>query len=278
MVEVLENDLQRASSKAAFSSSLDDLTAALSLLFIRNNASGRNKFREKWPQVALYLFGEDLIRYDNEGATEFEHREHRTKLEEEAGLRRIDLKRTIAELEEKSVKSGALEFEYVGSVIDKYGAEISVLLYAENIVERVRPGLVSKKKAEQQNARDVLQQEETRKESDLRQRAARTVSAPSPILEDVPVSSAVLENVFDLEDDKHVQAQEKKFLRNPPEDLDNREANLSKTMTAQGMDILDDIRPIETSVPPVQTLQRTLPIKGTFVSVFNVRAAYVVAA
>lgn len=286
MVEVLEENVPKANSRVAFSDRLDDLTAALSLLFIRNNASGRNKFREKWPEVALYLFGEDLIRYDNEGATEFEHREHRTKLEEEAGLRRIDLKRTIAELEDKSVKAGALEFDYVGSVIDKYGAGISVLLYAENIIERVRPGVISRKKADQESAREVLQREEMRKESETRQRATQIVTSSHSVEADVPVSSSVLENVFDIDDDKSLHAQEKEFLKNPLSEPSLDKPAVSDIRLGADIGNLDEVRPIETPLPQVQMEMSTiddsaasadqLPYfkKGGFVSVFNARATY----
>ncbi len=130
----------QTNSMAAFSKKMTDLEEALSLLYITKNPSGRLKFKEKWPEVADHLFGPDLIKYDTEGV---EDREHRTKLEEEANDRRIDLKQTIAEIVDKSVKSGSLQFDYVGTVVDQYGPVMSTYLYAEDVIERVRPGVLA---------------------------------------------------------------------------------------------------------------------------------------
>jgi len=124
-------------SMAAFSPEMNELEDALSLLYIRKNASGRNKFREKWPDVALYLFGETLIKYDYEGTQDWDHR---SKLEEEAGQRRVLLKETIVEIIDKSVDSGVLQFDYVSTVINQFGIGLSKSLYAEDVIERVRPG------------------------------------------------------------------------------------------------------------------------------------------
>lgn len=131
-----------ADSMAAFSESLKSLSESLDLLYIRNNASARHKFCEEWPDVSRYLFGEELITYDIEGVM-LEKRKHRAELEEQADFRRIDLKKTLREIVKKSVDSGALQSEYVSSVIDKYGAALARRLYAEDIIERVRPGALA---------------------------------------------------------------------------------------------------------------------------------------
>ncbi len=127
-------------SMAAFSNQLDNLTESLDLLYIPYNASGRNKFREKLPSIAQYIFGSQLVKYDDEGTSDIDHR---IKLEEEANERRLELKITISEIIDKSVDQGTLIFDYVGQVIDRYGAEVSQFLYADEIIERVRPGLLA---------------------------------------------------------------------------------------------------------------------------------------
>ncbi len=129
-----------SNSMAAFSNQLNNLTEALDLLYIPYNASGRNKFREKLPSIAQYIFGSQLIKYDNDGTSDIDHR---IKLEEEADERRIELKITISEIIDKSVDQGSLIFDYVGQIIDRYGAEVSQFLYADEIIERVRPGLLA---------------------------------------------------------------------------------------------------------------------------------------
>lgn len=139
-IEGEEENAPRSNSMAAFSPTMDELKDALSLLYIRANASGRNKFREKWPHVSLYLFGETLIQYDNDGTDKLDHR---AELEEEADQRRILLKHTISELIDKSVDAGMINFEYVGKVIDTFGGELCRHLYAENVINRVRPGAIT---------------------------------------------------------------------------------------------------------------------------------------
>ncbi len=130
-----------ANSMAAFSDKLEPLSAALDVLYIPKNASGRNKFVEKWPLVSRYLFGETLIKYDHDGTDDWDHR---AKLEAESDERRIILKRVLREVVDKSVDAGVLETEYVGKIIDDFGVELCTHIYHENIIERVRPGSIRK--------------------------------------------------------------------------------------------------------------------------------------
>ncbi len=133
-----------SSDMAAFSKQLNHLIESIDLLYIKNNASGRKIFRNKWPEVAEYLFGVELTNYDMCGVKNDEDRAHRSKMEDEADIRRIELKQTINEIVEKSVDSGVLQFEYVGFIIDKYGVSLSKFLYEESVIKRVRPELLSK--------------------------------------------------------------------------------------------------------------------------------------
>jgi hypothetical protein len=149
-----------SNSMAAFSRQLNQLADSLSLLYIKNNAGGRRIFRDKWPEVAEYLFGTDLAAYDTHGVKNDEDRERRMQMEDEADLRRIDLKKTMNELIEKSVDSGSLQFEYVGSVVDKYGALLSQFLYEENIIERVRPGALEKAREEHETRKEQENEEQ----------------------------------------------------------------------------------------------------------------------
>jgi len=178
-------------SRKAFSPKLEELKRSLAILYIMKNMSARNKFTEKWPDVAAYLFGPELIELDTHGVHPKDYA-LRTVLEEKADGLRIDLKSILAEVEEKSVKSGSLVFEYVASFIDKYGPSISRLVYAENIIERVKPGLLAKvdeekKKKEQealfahQQAEDVIR---------VRAQSLGTIQRNRPAAQEVkPVSS-----------------------------------------------------------------------------------------
>lgn len=129
---------------AAFSDHRDELFTALDMLYIYGNASGRNKFRERWPDVAAYIFGEQLIVFDDDGTTDFDLRKN---LEEEADSRRFFLKETIEDMVDKSVDSGMLQFDYVGKVVDAFGPLVSVFLYSETVIERVRPGALEQSRS-----------------------------------------------------------------------------------------------------------------------------------
>lgn len=137
-------------SRAAFSDKLEDLGEALSILYILRNRSGRNNFRKKWPLIAEYLFGEELITFDENGVS-FDELSLMGELEKKADEKWAALKHVISELPERSVSAGALQFDFVGQVIDQFGATIATFLFAENIIERVRPGLLAKETLDRKN-------------------------------------------------------------------------------------------------------------------------------
>ena len=149
-----------SNSMAAFSKQIEQLTESLDILYIKNNAGGRKIFRDKWPEVAGYVFGSELTAYDMDGVSDDDERAHRCEMEDEADMRRIDLKQTMSELVEKSVDAGSLQFEYVGSVVDKYGPLLSQFLYEENVIERVRPGILveAKKVYEAEKEQEINEQ------------------------------------------------------------------------------------------------------------------------
>lgn len=285
MTEVMETIEPRANLKVVFSEHLEPLTHSLSILFIRNNASGRNKFREKWPKVAQYLFGSELITYDNEGTTD---RAHRSKLEEEAGLRRIDLKRVIIEIQERSVKSGILDFDYVGSIIDKYGVDLGVFLYTENIINRVRPQMLAQFKEKQAEEMRVKEEAVRQEEDRIRSRAAEILgnasempqrpkvqSPDAPSAEYIVVPNEGSEIVID--DDRR-QYEEEKFMLQSNQNASDVSALTSQENTNYSVahDAVEQelshnfveeqdfvIKPIETFVPPEVQAQQSvsLPIE-----------------
>ena len=152
-----EDGVPVSNSMAAFSDSLEQLSQSLEILYITNNASGRRIFRDKWMEVADYLFGSELTTFDLYGAESEEQRTRRIGLEEEADMRRIDLKQTLSELVKKSVEAGSLQFDYVGGVVDKYGAGLSQYLYESSVIERVRPGVMAEfKKTKKEQEGDEI--------------------------------------------------------------------------------------------------------------------------
>jgi len=226
--ETTSEETPATNSMAAFSDKLTELGDALGLLYITRNSSGRNKFREKWPEVSEYLFGLTLINYDINGCDD---REQRTKLEEEANDRRIMLKTTISEIVDKSVEAGSLIFDYVGEVIDQYGAEMSIFLYAEDVIERVRPGLLATRGEKPKE--EIKEQEETPNDDIT---ATTTVSEISDDLkndsnDDISKTATIEEEKQAQESDEKLSSEEKSLLSNSEE-------------------APEEIKPIETSIPP----------------------------
>ena len=240
-------------SMAAFGSQMQELADALSLLYIKNNGSGRNKFRDKWPDVALYIFGEVLIQYDNVGTEDLDHR---AKLEEEAGQRRVLIKDTIAELVDKSVDAGLLQFEYVGQVIDNFGAGMSTYLYAEDVIERVRPGILAKYKANVE-ALEAKKKEEEDSSTPPASKPTAPVSKDNAVddtqEEDRQLSreeKGILSNSAEstIEDDvKPIETPDASADAATPKDIEAHVAPPRKIETA--IDPLDDIKPIDATVP-----------------------------
>ncbi len=216
-----------ANSMAAFSDKLNDLGEALGLLYIIKNSSGRNKFREKWPEISEYLFGSTLINYDINGCDD---KEQRAKLEEEANERRIMLKTTISEIVDKSVESGSLMFDYVGEVLDKYGADISVFLYAEDVIERVRPGLLATRK-------EISDKQETASDSDkaLKVQTPET-SSKADITnnnDDVNETTPIEEEQI-LKPDEKLSSEEKSLLSNNADTKEKgKENNIEPAITSE---------------------------------------------
>lgn len=156
--------------RRAFGEKLDEFRDALNLLYIKKNQSGRLKFAEKWKAPAEYIFGADLLEIDTRGPSPEEY-ELRLQLEEAAEDRRIQVKQLLSELKEKSVVSGTLQFEYVGKVIAEYGAEISRILFADNIIERVSPGLLARLDEEKRQREAQAEAERLRSEEAIRAKA-----------------------------------------------------------------------------------------------------------
>lgn len=179
MIEDKEEDKKTNAAKAAFGENLEAVYQSLKVLYIPENLSGRNKFREKWPTVASYLFKEDLIEYDDHGVKD---REHRKKLEKEADERRAEMLEQIDDLRLKSVKSGTLQVEYISEIMEKYGVDIACLLYKDDILERVRPGVTSQKK-------EIKMQDRPKKEVTSKQGLDETIK---PIMtQETPDASSI---------------------------------------------------------------------------------------
>ena len=134
-IPAAESPLQQEQENRLTSEQFEDFREALDILYIFDNLSGRLQFLKNWPAAAAYLFGEELIGYDHDGAKDIERRR---ELEEQAEDRRLDLLDIAENLEERSVENSALQLEYVESVVNKLETELSLLFYAPKIVSRFR--------------------------------------------------------------------------------------------------------------------------------------------
>lgn len=233
--------------RAAYSPRLKEFREAIGLLYIRNNISGRIKFRLKWPEVAQFLFGDELIAMDNDGTQD---RDLRAKLENEAGLRRIALKAIMEEFEDKSVKSGSLEFEYVGSVLDKVGSDVGKLLYAENIIERVRPGLLAKTQQSATDKTKAANDAQELKDDVLRARSA-SMAQEGEHFDPVFSEQELAEKSLAEQERQALQMQDNPA---PPQAASPRSAvpdlgDLSEFKSMK-IEIGEDVKPIDLSPPP----------------------------
>ncbi len=271
--KVEEPENPNATAAAAFGSQLDEITDALGILYIKNNASGRHKFLDKWPDIAQYIFGETLIKYDHEGTKD---RAHRAELEEEADQRRVLLKDTIREMVDKSVDAGVLKFDYVGQVIDQFGPDLSPYLYSEAVIERVRPGLLAKRKTEKEADDQAASDSSDQADEDIRIKERASHNPQESLYDDQKLSaeeSDILSNTDDQYDavkpielsesietpregikedvnlpgDEQARAeQEEKQKLDDQKEEAKTQATDSKPPMPSEMSELDNIRPIET--------------------------------
>ncbi len=126
-------DLQQVTEKKLTSERYPELLEAIELLYIKNNMSARIRLIQEWPDVARRILGDELIRYDMDGADDLDRR---AVLEDEAEERRLALYETVKNLEDESVKKGVLQLDYVEGLVKEMGREFSSFLYAPHIVDK----------------------------------------------------------------------------------------------------------------------------------------------
>jgi len=131
-----EQGLAPEAEKALFAEKFKDFLAALEALYIRGNISGRNHFRADWPQGAAHVLGPELVKYDEEGTDD---KDHRSKMEGEAEERRLALVEILVEVEEKSAHAGAMDLEYIEGVVKPLGRKLALYVYDQGVVDRIIP-------------------------------------------------------------------------------------------------------------------------------------------
>lgn len=114
----------------------DEFKEALETLYILANQSGRIQFAKAWPAAADPIFGEELTKHDVEGTPD---KERRAELEAEAEDRRLELLEFMDNIEDNSIKDGAVQIEYVKQHVERMGRELSLLIYGLKLVDRFIP-------------------------------------------------------------------------------------------------------------------------------------------
>jgi len=130
------NSIPAASENRLLSERHKAFQDALETLYIKSNASGRLKFAADWPDIALHIFGDELLRADRDGLKD---KTRRAALEQEAEDRRLKLLDLCANLERNSAANGALNVNFAQGVVNNLGRGASLYLYSSWIVDKFLP-------------------------------------------------------------------------------------------------------------------------------------------
>ncbi len=141
-------DLEKINPDNFVSEDLPRLRNDLYVLNIHDNLDGRLKFMERWEAVAEYIFGAELLSYDYFGTP---NKGRRAWLENQAEERRLAFIDLCNGLEDQA------SLPYIGGVIERFGLDISLHLYAPEIVEYFSPlqEKEERKTSLSQNVRDI---------------------------------------------------------------------------------------------------------------------------
>lgn len=128
--------LRARAPASIYAESWDAFLDALECLYIKDNISGRLKFRDQWQHAAHYLFGDDLMAHDADGTLDTQAR-HRC--EEEALERRAALLQMLEDLEEKTVEGSAIKVSFVRDLIAQIGQDLARYIYSQRVMEAALP-------------------------------------------------------------------------------------------------------------------------------------------
>ena len=111
----------------------DEYKEALEVLYVIANQSGRILFAKNWPETAAVILGEELIRFDTDGADDLERR---AALEGEGDQHRVEMLGVLHNVEDRCVVEGVLQLEYVQGLVTGWGRDISLNVFSSSIVDR----------------------------------------------------------------------------------------------------------------------------------------------
>lgn len=123
------------------SDQFDEFCDDLELLYIPKNLSGRVQFTKKWPAAAAFIFGQQLLDYDQNGIKD---RETLQELEEDAEIRRSVLLETFETIQDQSISQGSLRANFITSVVKDLGENFARNIYSKPIIDRALQSIAPK--------------------------------------------------------------------------------------------------------------------------------------
>lgn len=117
-----------------FSDQCADFIEAVECLYVFDNISARNKFRQDWPHAAEHIFSPELNTYDLSG--EIEGEEDKNRLETHAEIARGLM------IEELETVKGAIEAndvvtsDQISALLGVFGIEAGRYIFAPVVIER----------------------------------------------------------------------------------------------------------------------------------------------
>ncbi len=176
---------EESPEQSPFAERFAEFIDALESLYISGNLSGRVHFREAWPAVAEHIFGAELIKYDEDGAPD---KEHRAVLEDEADQKRITLVERLEDVEENSIYHGSLQAEYASGIIHELGRKLSLYIYTPHVVDNIIPPEPGEEPVEEAAPEESVQENT---EQDIQSEDLLAPTPPADEVQPIDMSSAL---------------------------------------------------------------------------------------
>ena len=246
------------------SETYEEILDALDIFYIKGNLSGRLRFHEAWPVMGQYILGDELIDFDQNGASDFERR---TVLEQEAEERRLQMIEHISVLPVKSVEKGIMQVEYVEKVVKEFGRDLALEIYSSKVVDRfIPPEPVTEEDSDEKAAghdeEGLAENQEKSTTADPvpqagaehRDFSTEGMSVPQDNLSSVSSLSVNDAQVDEQRDQQRAERAEKPVAAmiagaDPLAPVKADESPADVSISVDEEETMDDIRPVEASVP-----------------------------
>lgn len=130
---------QSETERELFSDKKAAFIDALECLYIPNNIGARAAFNEKWPDAAVVLFEDELVRFDYDGVKNEDERVRRRELEMLAEVRRQEMLKLFENVEIRMVQHGSLQLEALNALMKELNRPIAEYIFSDRFVNRYFP-------------------------------------------------------------------------------------------------------------------------------------------